>query len=164
MVRIEFYDCTYSILRCIANEDTDEEEIIELPLLMCAEVSINDKGYYIEFRDDELKNGAKFNVVITKDYIKNNVHPAKEPPYKYRMINAENGAGGSIIFDIDVDEDEFDPRKVTIYANKSDNVYLDGLLLDYIYYDGEQIYIEDDNYEEVYQYYMEDKQWDEVEN
>ena len=164
MVRIEFYDCTYSILRCIANEDTDEEEIIELPLLMCAEVSINDKGYYIEFRDDELKNGAKFNVVITKDYIKNNVHPAKEPPYKYRMINAENGAGGSIIFDIDVDEDEFDPRKVTIYANKSDNVYLDGLLLDYIYYDGKQIYIEDDNYEDVYQYYMEDKQWDEVEN
>ena len=164
MVRIEFYDCTYSILRCIANEDTDEEEIIELPLLMCAEVSINDKGYYIEFRDDELKNGAKFNVVITKDYIKNKIHPAKEPPYKYRMINAENGAGGSIIFDIDVDEDEFDPRKVTIYANKSDNVYLDGLLLDYIYYDGEQIYIEDDNYEEVYQYYMEDKQWDEVEN
>ena len=164
MVRIEFYDCTYSILRCIANEDTDEEEIIELPLLMCAEVSINDKGYYIEFRDDELKNGAKFNVVITKDYIKNNVHPAKEPPYKYRMINAENGAGGSIIFDIDVDEDEFDPRKVTIYANKSDNVYLDGLLLDYIYYDGKQIYIEEDNYEDVYQYYMEDKQWDEVEN
>lgn len=88
MVRIEFYDCTYSILRCIANEDTDEEEIIELPLLMCAEVSINDKGYYIEFRDDELKNGAKFNVVITKDYIKNKIHPAKEPPYKYRMINA----------------------------------------------------------------------------
>ena len=164
MVIIEFYDCTYSILRCIANEDTDEEEIIELPLLMCAEVSINDKGYYIEFRDDELKNGAKFNVVITKDYIKNNVHPAKEPPYKYRIINSENGSGGSIIFDIDVDEDEFDPRKVTIYANKSDNIYLDGLLLDYIYYDGEQIYIEDDNYEDVYQYYMEDKQWDEVEN
>ena len=70
----------------------------------------------------------------------------------------------SIIFDIDVDEDEFDPRKVTIYANKSDNVYLDGLLLDYIYYDGKQIYIEEDNYEDVYQYYMEDKQWDEVEN
>ena len=164
MVRIEFYDCTYSILRCIANEGTDEEEIIELPLLMCAEVSINDKGYYIEFRDDELKNGAKFNVVITKDYIKNKIHPAKEPPYKYRMINAENGAGGSIIFDIDVDEDEFDPRKVTIYANKSDNVYLDGLLLDYIYYDGEQIDIEEDNYEDVYQYYMTDYQWEVVEN
>ena len=31
MVRIEFSDCTYSIVRCIANEDTDEEEIIENP-------------------------------------------------------------------------------------------------------------------------------------
>ena len=164
MVRIEFYDCTYSILRCIANEGTDEEEIIELPLLMCAEVSINDKGYYIEFRDDELKNGAKFNVVITKDYIKNKIHPAKEPPYKYRMINAENGAGGSIIFDIDVDEDEFDPRKVTIYCNQSDIEDLNGLLLDYIYYDGKQIYIEEDNYEDVYQYYMTDYQWELVEN
>ena len=164
MVRIEFYDCTYSILRCIANEDTDEEEIIELPLLMCAEVSINDKGYYIEFRDDELKNGAKFNVVITKDYIKNNVHPAKEPPYKYRMINAENGAGGSIIFDIDVDEDEFDPSKVTIYGNKSDIEELNGLMLDCIYYDGEQIDIEEDNYEEVYQYSDKNYQCDIVEN
>ena len=164
MVRIEFYDCTYSILRCIANEDTDEEEIIELPLLMCAEVSINDKGYYIEFRDDELKNGAKFNVVITKDYIKNNVHPAKEPPYKYRMINAENGAGGSIIFDIDVDEDEFDPSKVTIYGNKSDIEELNGLILDCIYYDGEQIDIEEDNYEEVYQYSDKNYQCDIVEN
>ena len=164
MVRIEFYDCTYSILRCIANEDTDEEEIIELPLLMCAEVSINDKGYYIEFRDDELKNGAKFNVVITKDYIKNKIHPAKEPPYKYRMINAENGAGGSIIFDIDVDEDEFDPSKVTIYGNKSDIEELNGLLLDCIYYDGEQIDIEEDNYEEVYQYSDKNYQCDIVEN
>ena len=139
MVIIEFYDCTYSILKCIANEDTDEEEIIELPLLMCAEVSINDKGYYIEFRDDELKNGAKFNVVITKDYIKNKIHPAKEPPYKYRMINAENGAGGSIIFELDIDEDEFDTSKVTIYGNKSDIEDLNGLLLDCIYYDGKQI-------------------------
>ena len=164
MVRIEFYDCTYSILRCIANEDTDEEEIIELPLLMCAEVSINDKGYYIEFRDDELKNGAKFNVVITKDYIKNKIHPAKEPPYKYRMINAENGAGGSIIFELDIDEDEFDPSKVTIYGNKSDIEELNGLMLDCIYYDGEQIDIEEDNYEEVYQYSDKNYQCDIVEN
>ena len=165
MVRIEFSDCTYSIVRCIANEDTDEEEIIELPLLAYSDVFINDKYYSIAFDDGEIEeNTANFNIVITKDYIKINVHPAKEPPYKYRIINSENGNGGSIIFDIDVDEDEFDPRKVTIYANKSDNVYLDGLLLDYIYYDGKQIYIEEDNYEDVYQYYMEDKQWDEVEN
>ena len=164
MVIIEFYDCTYSILKCIANEGTDEERTIEFPLLESAEVSINDEGYYIEFRDDELKNDAKFNVVITKDYIKNNVHPAKEPPYKYRMINAENGAGGSIIFDIDVDEDEFDPRKVTIYCNQSDIEDLNGLLLDYIYYDGEQIDIEEDNYEEVYQYSDKNYQCDIVEN
>ena len=164
MVRIEFSDCTYSIVRCIANEDTDEEEIIELPLLMCAEVSINDKGYYIEFRDDELKNDANFNVKIDKDYIKNFIHPSFDPPYKYKKINNRNGAGGSIIFELDIDEDEFDPSKVTIYGNKSDIEELNGLLLDYIYYDGKQIYIEEDNYEDVYQYYMEDKQWDEVEN
>ena len=164
MVIIEFYDCTYSILKCIANEGTDEERTIEFPLLESAEVSINDEGYYIEFRDDELINDANLNVKIDKDYIKNFIHPSFDPPYKYKKINNRNGAGGSIIFELDIDEDEFDPRKVTIYANKSDNIYLDGLLLDYIYYDGEQIYIEDDNYEDVYQYYMEDKQWDEVEN
>ena len=165
MVRIEFSDCTYRIVRCIANEGTDEEEIIELPLLAYSDVFINGKYYSINFDDGEIEeNTANFNIVITKDYIKNNVHPAKEPPYKYRIINSENGAGGSIIFDIDVDEDEFDPRKVTIYCNQSDIEDLNGLLLDYIYYDGEQIYIEEDNYEDVYQYYMTDYQWEVVEN
>ena len=80
------------------------------------------------------------------------------------MINAENGAGGSIIFELDIDEDEFDPSKVTIYGNKSDIEELNGLMLDCIYYDGEQIYIEEDNYEDVYQYYMTDYQWEVVEN
>ena len=86
MVRIEFYDCTYSILKCIANEGTDEERTIEFPLLESAEVSINDEGYYIEFIDDELKNDANFNVKIDKDYIKNFIHPSFDPPYKYKKI------------------------------------------------------------------------------
>ena len=72
------------------------------------------------------------------------------------MINAENGAGGSIIFDIDIDEDEFDPSKVTIYCNQSDIEDLNGLLLDYIYYDGKQIYIEEDNYDDQDTEYDED--------
>ena len=164
MVIIEFYDCTYSILKCIANEGTDEERTIEFPLLESAEVSINDEGYYIEFRDDELKNDANFNVKIYKDYIKNFIHPSFDPPYKYKKINNRNGAGGSIIFELDIDEDEFDPSKVTIYGNKSDIEELNGLMLDYIYYDGKQIYIEEDNYEDVYQYYMTDYQWEVVEN
>ena len=55
MVRIEFSDCTYSIVRCIANEDTDEEEIIELPLLAYSDVFINDKYYSIAFDDGEIE-------------------------------------------------------------------------------------------------------------
>ena len=164
MVIIEFYDCTYSILKCIANEGTDEERTIEFPLLESAEVSINDEGYYIEFRDDELKNDANFNVKIDKDYIKNFIHPSFYPPYKYKKINNRNGAGGSIIFELDIDEDEFDPSKVTIYGNKSDIEELNGLILDCIYYDGEQIDIEEDNYEAVYQYSDKNYQCDIVEN
>ena len=164
MVIIEFYDCTYSILKCIANEGTDEEIIVEFPLLESAEVSINDEGYYIEFIDNKLINDANFNVKIDKDYIKNFIHPSFDPPYKYKKINNINGAGGSIIFELDIDEDEFDPSKVTIYGNKSDIEELNGLIFDCIYYNGEQIDIEEDNYEDVYQYYMTDYQWEVVEN
>ena len=128
MVKIEFNNCEYKFVECIDLSG----KTINFPLVQYADILANNHGgyninYYYDDEDGKMyiENATPFNIETKKDYIKNGSIKASE--------------NGRIIFELDVDEYEFDSSKVTIYANVSDKDDLNGLILDHIYYDGKTI-------------------------
>lgn len=123
MVKITFDGCEYHTIK----DNNSIVPIVQMVASIQAGFRSSGEMSYLYDEDGNMyeDNSTQFNIVTVSKY--------KDNP------TVDFVECGRIMFEIDVDEDDFDASKIAIDVNDSDNIDLKGWILDHIYYDGKLI-------------------------